>query len=146
MKNFKNCQLFIISAIIIIVLIVGCKKEDVIDEVIIEGYYEGYFAYAGDTIWEAIYFKSDTFVEVPSGGLPMELQKWPCIVEGLYSIIDSNISFNVYKYPPPEVQCDTTIYLSGDFMIKPIQEEIVFWKEEGDLRQTYKLKLRTASR
>jgi len=129
-----------------IVLMVGCKKEVIIHEAILDGYYEGYFAYSGDTIWEAIYFKADTFIEVPSGGLQMELQKWPCLVEGLYNITDSKINFKVYEYPPPEALCDSDIYLSGDFAIKLLKEEIVFWKEEGDLRQTYKLRLQIASR
>lgn len=139
-----------IPTLLILIILSGflnCEKEDSTDgSRFIEGYYEGYFVYAGDTIWEAINFKADTFKEVPSGGLQMELQKWPCVVEGLYNIIDSTISFNVNKYPPPEAQCDTNIYLSGSFVLKPVQEEIVFLKGEGYQRQTYKLKLQTASR
>ena len=135
--------------IITIVLLIGCNKEDINVELIIpDGLYEGYYAYSGDTIWEAIIFKADTFKEVPSGGLQMGLQKFPCIVEGLYNIQNKNINFNVLEYPVtiPDTSCDSNIFLSGDYSIIISNKEITFWKGEGISRHTYKLKLQLASR
>ena len=130
--------------IITIVLLIGCNKEDINVELIIpDGYYEGNYAYSGDTIWEAIFFKADTFKEVPSGGLLMDLQKFPCIVEGLYNIQNKNINFDVLKYPVTlsDTFCDSNIFLSGDYSIIISNKEITFWKGEGNSRHTYNVKL-----
>ena len=130
--------------IITIVLLIGCNKEDINVELIIpDGYYEGNYAYSGDTIWEAIFFKADTFKEVPSGGLQMDLQKFPCIVEGLYNIQNKNINFDVLKYPVTlsDTFCDSNIFLSGDYSIIIFNKEITFWKGEGNSRHTYNVKL-----
>jgi hypothetical protein len=147
MKSLKNCPLLLNLSIVAIFLI-SCEKDDYNKSVLIpDGFYSGSFIYSGDTLWEAIIFNADTFKEAPSGGLQMGEQKFPCIVEGLYSIKNENINFNVYKYPPfdkyppPYELCDSDIYLCGDYKLKISGEEISFWKGEGVLRQTYKLKL-----
>ena len=138
----KNLSRYPEIIIITIVLLFGCNKEDINAEIIIpDGYYTGYYAYSGDTIWEAIIFKADTFKEVPSGGLQVGLQKYPCIVEGLYYIQNENINFNVLKYPAPNTLCDSNMFLSGDYSIIISNEEIIFWKGEGISRSTYNLKL-----
>ena len=128
--------------IITIVLLIGCNKEDINVELIIpDGLYEGNYTYSGDTIWEAIFFKADTFKEVPSGGLQMGLQKYPCIVEGLYNIQNKNINFDVLEYPVTNTLCDSNIFLSGDYSITISNKEITFWKGEGISKHTYNLKL-----
>ena len=140
----KNLSRYTELLIITIVLLIGCNKEDINAELIIpDGYYEGTYAYSGDTIWEAIYFKADTFKEVPSGGLQMDLQKFPCLVEGLYNIQNKNINFNVLEYPVtiPDTLCDSNIFLSGDYSIIISNKEITFWKGEGISKHTYNLKL-----
>jgi len=134
------------AAVIIVTLSICCQKDDNYAIVIIDGYYEGYYAHSGDTIWEAISFKTDSFHEQPSGGLQLDLQKWPCIVKGTYNIIDSMVLFEVSKYPRAELQCDTNIYLSGEYTIKIKDENVVFWKGEDDQKQTYNMKLISASR
>lgn len=149
MKNVKNYSLLFKLTLLTTVILISCGKEDFNNKILIrDGYYTGYFAYSGDTIWEAISFKEDTFKEVPSGGLPMDMQKFPCIVEGLYNIKNGNINFNVYKYPsfdkypPPYELCDSDIYLCGDYTIEISKEEFFFWKGGGNFIQTYKLKLK----
>ena len=58
----------------------ACDKKEPSPDNIPEGYYSGIFIYSGDTLFDAIIFKADTFMEVPSGGALH--QKFPCLVEG----------------------------------------------------------------
>ena len=139
-----NIQLLIKIAVLIVAILIGCQKDDNDKIVITEGYYEGFYAYSGDTIWEAISFKTNSFSEQPSGGLPIGWQKWPCLVEGIYTIIDSNIVFKVTKYPLIESQCESGNYLSGRFTLRNTDESLLFWKGEGDQKQTHWLKLLSA--
>ncbi len=139
-------QLLIKIAIFIVVILTSCQKDDNGRINITEGYYEGYCAYLNDTIWEAISFKVDSFFERPSGGLPLGSQKFPCIVKGIYRIIDAEIVFEFSEYPLSELQCDSNILLSGTFVIHTAYDSILFWKGEGNEKQLYNLKLQSASR
>jgi len=58
MKN----KFFVKTALFIVAFSTGCHKDDSDKINITEGYYEGYFAYSNDTIWEAISFKTDSFL------------------------------------------------------------------------------------
>jgi hypothetical protein len=130
---------------IVIILLTCCKKDEIMNEVItLKGLYEGYFAFRGDTIWEQLYFKADTFMELPSGGLQQDLQKWPCIVEGVFEINNDTIRFDVRKYPPSSAVCDQNILLSGKFYVSVSGELLNFRKGEGDIKQTYNLNHVTA--
>jgi hypothetical protein len=141
-----NNHLIISTAILIFVFLTSCQKDDNEGKNIQVGYYEGYFAYSNDTIWEAISFKVDSFFERPSGGLPLGSQKFPCIVKGIYKICDAEIVFELSEYPRPELQCDSNIILSGTFVIQTTDDSILFWKGEGNEKQLYNLKLQSASR
>jgi hypothetical protein len=123
-----------------LILLTCCKKDEIINEGdTLKGLYEGYFAFRGDTIWEQLYIKADTFMEVPSGGLEQELQKWPCITEGRFQINDDTILFDVLRYPPSSAVCDQDILLSGKYLVSVSGELLNFRKGEGNLRQTYNL-------
>jgi hypothetical protein len=145
MRDYKKYLLFFKLTIIIITLLVSCKKEDLNnDSIITDGYYSGYFSYSDDTIWEGIVFHADTFIEVASGGVYK--QKFPCIVVGLYDINNQKVNFNIYKYPAHVALCDSDIFLSGEYTIEISYERISFWKVVDGLKQTYSLKLINASR
>ena len=142
MKN----KSFIKTALFIVAFLTGCHKDDSDNINITEGYYQGYFAYSNDTIWEAISFKTDSFFEQPSGGLPLGSQKFPCIVKGVYNINDEEILFNLSEYPRIELQCDSDILLTGIYNFQIAFDSMIFWKGEGVAKQIYKLKLVSASR
>lgn len=135
--SFSMIKCLIIIALIILTC---CNKEKITNEVpILEGLYEGYFAFRGDTIWEQLYFKADTFIECASGGLQPELQKWPCITEGIFEIKEDSIHFDVHTYPPSSAVCNPEILLTGKYFLSVSGELLNFRKGEGELRQTYNL-------
>jgi hypothetical protein len=127
-------------------LLTCCHKDENDNITITEGYYEGFFANSNDTIWEAISFKTDSFIEQPSGGLPLGAQKFPCIVKGTFKINQSEINFDLSEYPRIELQCDSDIILSGTYDFQIASDSMIFWKGEGIEKQIYKLKNITASR
>lgn len=140
-------SLLIKIVLFVVIFTAGCNKDDCDPEniTITEGYYEGFFATSNDTIWEAISFKANSFIEQPSGGLQLGSQKFPCIVQGSYKITDKEISFDVFEYTDIDFQCDSNIILSGTYALERVNDSIVFHKGEGNKKQSYNLKLISAT-
>ena len=124
--------------------LIACDKKDTSPNYIPEGYYSEIFIYSEDTVFDAFIFKADTFMEVPSGGVLH--QKFPCIVEGTYEILDGIVEFSIHKYPQEGSDCDSDILLSGAYEMMLEGDNLEFVKGEGVSKQHYKMKKVQSSR
>jgi hypothetical protein len=132
--------------VLMMFIIAGCIKDNNNPTYIPDGYYSGSFIFNGDTVFDAIVFETDSFCEVPSGGVIH--QKFPCLVGGVYSIQEKDIEFSILKYPviSDTSTCDSDIFLSGVYEMVITGDRLEFWKGDETQYQKYKLEKIESSR
>ncbi|MFW5701224.1 MAG: hypothetical protein ACOCWM_05990 [Cyclobacteriaceae bacterium] len=130
--------------IFLISFLSSCDKNDEFDDNLIQnGFYQGYFAYQETSYWCSIEFDDGKYIEWPSGGA-MNQKGWGCITTGSFSISSGIISFHLdsFKHSWDPQLCDPDILMPGDyeFVATGKQDSVVFKRGEDEHQIVYHLK------
>jgi hypothetical protein len=138
----KPVSLYILLAF----LLVTCDKngvELIEDDLLIDGYYGGSFAYDGLDYWYLLEINHNNYEEWPSGGAIYQ-KSMGCLTTGTYSINDSIITFisDSIKFEDYPFPCATGMSLPGEYQIncRDDNDSIVFEKETENSTIVYYLK------
>ena len=127
--------------ILFALIIVGCDRtEDIPDYKIVDGLYEGYFAYQGINYFHVIELDSNRYEEWVGGGVFYQ-KGWGTATAGTFSYNGDTIWFeldSIINYGARKSLFDSIMMMPGEYIIDYLDHDsLVFEKGEGVSRIIY---------
>ena len=127
-------------------LFTSCENNDenqISNNQIAKGYYEGYFDYKDSSYWCEIYFDGNNYEEWPSGGALFQ-KSMSCLTVGTFSTDNNALSFvlDSIKFKDFLEPCTPAMFLPGNYEITNTakKDSLIFKRGIGDNLIVYYLK------